>query len=77
MKYSFHKAAIVERRQDQNYNVEPGYCLPTGQQVSAAALPTTDMQTALCLYVHVHGCTLKPFVFIHYTSECSQTGLFQ
>lgn len=43
----------------------------------AAALSTTDMQTALCLYVHVHGCTLKPFVFIHYTPECSQTALFQ
>lgn len=43
----------------------------------AAALSTTDMQTALCLYVHVHGCTLKPFVSIHYTPECSQTLLFQ
>ncbi len=35
VKCPFHKAAIVERSQDQNDNVDSGYCLPTGSPAAA------------------------------------------
>lgn len=57
VKYSFHKAAIVERRQDQNYNVEPGHCLPTGQQVSCSCTVHhrhADCTVFVCTCARVH-----------------------
>lgn len=57
VKSPFHKAGIVERSQDQNDNVDSGYCLPTGSP--AAAVHSTDLQPLRGL--HCVCATLVPY----------------
>lgn len=66
VKCSFHKAAIVERSQDQNDNVDSGYCLPTGPP--AAAVHSSDLQPLTGL--HWVCASLRVFTCIQVRISC-------
>ena len=66
----FHKAAIVERSQDQNDNVDPDYCLPTGSP--AAAVHSSDLQPLRGL--HCAAASSQRFTFEQLT-VCSPVNV--